>query len=187
MDGPAVQVMMLWTGPKHSGKSTAAAQLAEQATTEGFSVAGILAPAIYRRGRLIGFDGVNLATGRRRPLTRRVERGRGHVGPFAFTADGLGFGNAALTSPAARAAALVIVDEFGPLELRGDGWRTAADQLISSFRGVLLLVVREALVDDVLRLYARCRPEPIRATEPAAATRMLRLLRRQRARAAGHG
>ena len=110
------------------------------------------------------------------PLARRVESGAGHVGPFAFTADGPAFGNAALTSPAARTAALVIVDEFGPLELRGDGWRTAADQLISSFRGVLLLVVREALADDVLQLYARCRPDPIRATELGAIARTLRLV-----------
>lgn len=177
-DGPAVRVV-LWIGRKHSGKTTAAAKLVEQATAEGFVVAGLLAPAIYGDGCLLGFDGVDIATGRRLPLVRRLESSAGHVSPFAFTADGLSFGNAALACSAARAAALVIVDEFGPLEFRGDGWRTAVDQLVLSCRGVLLLVVREALASDVLQLYGRCRPEPIWATEWDAITRMLEILRQQ--------
>ena len=48
--------LVLWTGKKHSGKTTAAARLAQTARAEGFAVAGSLAPSTYRNGRLIGYD-----------------------------------------------------------------------------------------------------------------------------------
>ena len=165
MDRPLANVV-LWIGPKHSGKSTAAARLVERATAEGFPVAGILAPAVYHGGALAGFDAVNVVTGLRRPLARRAEQTQCDVGPFAFETEGLRLGSAALAPVAARSAALVIVDEFGPLELRGRGWRSAVDRLTSEFQGVLLLVVRDELARDVVRLYARWRPERIPAVGP---------------------
>jgi signal recognition particle GTPase len=36
---------LLWFGAKHSGKTTAAAKLAQRACAEGFTVAGLLAPS----------------------------------------------------------------------------------------------------------------------------------------------
>ena len=54
--------LVLWTGPKHSGKSSALGQLIARSVAEGISVAGILAPSIYQRGRLVGFDVVDVVT-----------------------------------------------------------------------------------------------------------------------------
>jgi len=45
--------LILWRGARHSGKTTAAGKLAEQARDEGFRVAGLLAPSIYVNGRLV--------------------------------------------------------------------------------------------------------------------------------------
>jgi nucleoside-triphosphatase len=175
MDPPEVN-LVLWVGPKHSGKSTAVGRLIDRVVAEGFSVAGILAPAIYRDGILAGFDVVDVATGVRMPLARRTQKRSGDIGRFAFCPGGLRFGNAALRSIRALAAALVVVDEFGPLELRGKGWRGAVDRLISDFPGTLLVVVREELADDVAGVYAQCGPKQVSAAEPGTIDLLLRML-----------
>jgi nucleoside-triphosphatase len=144
---------ILWTGPKHSGKTTAAGDLARQARREGRGVAGLLAPAVHESGRLAGFDAIDLRTGERvSPASRRAESG-GCEG-LRFTAEGRKLGKAALSVSAAGRADLVIVDEFGPLELRGQGWRKDVDLLLAGTDSVVLLVVREELVEQVERLYA---------------------------------
>ncbi|HUU09885.1 MAG TPA: nucleoside-triphosphatase [Phycisphaerae bacterium] len=175
MDSPPAKVV-LWVGPKHSGKTTALARLVEAATGRGFAVAGLLAPAIYRDDLLAGFDAVDVATGRSRPLARWVEGGEGDAGRFTFHPDGLDFGRAALGADAVRSAALVVVDEFGPLELRGAGWRVAVDGLLAISTGTVLLVVREELSDDVARLYARWAPQRVAAGDAQAIDRVLKLL-----------
>jgi nucleoside-triphosphatase THEP1 len=114
--------LILWVGEKHSGKTTAAASLARAAREEGFNVAGLLAPSLYRNGRLTGFDALDLRNEKRTALARR-QTNPDKTGPFALATDGLKFGNAALSAEATTSADLIIVDEFGPLELNGQGWR----------------------------------------------------------------
>ena len=95
MDWPLTRVV-LWTGSGHSGKTSSAALLAEKAAGDGFSVAGILTPAVYREDILAGYDAIDIKTGSRLPLLRRVEGEHADVGPFAFSDEGLQLGGAAL-------------------------------------------------------------------------------------------
>jgi len=176
MKRPVAKVV-LWYGPKHSGKSTAAMRLVERATAEGFSVAGISAPAVFRDSILAGYDVVDLATGLRTALARLADRDSAETGRFAFEEEGWRLGIAALAPTATAAAALVMVDEFGPLELRGRGWRSAVDKLTPAFGGILLLVVRAELTEEVTRLYARWDLERIPACAPDAVDQMIQVLR----------
>ena len=108
--------LILWRGRKHSGKTTAAGKLARRVRLEGFSVAGLLAPAIYKDKQLVGFGAVDLGQAERIALaSQRVPANKKEK--LVFTEAGLKLGKAALSLPAVRAAELVIVDEFGPLEL----------------------------------------------------------------------
>jgi nucleoside-triphosphatase THEP1 len=145
--------IVLWTGPQHSGKTTAARRLVREATSRGRSVAGIIAPSIWQDGVLTGFDLIDLATNQREPLARRDQPGCETTGKFGFAAEGLELGRRALASGAAMAADLVLVDEFGPLELKGGGWRDDVDRLARQASGVLVLVVRSGLTEDVGNLY----------------------------------
>jgi len=164
--------LILWTGPKHSGKSTAATELARRAAAAGFTVAGILAPSVPD-----GYDLLDLRTGARTPLARRRRDGDEKIGRFAFSRAALDAGAEALG--AATDADLAIVDEFGPLELAGAGWRPAVDGLIRSARGTVLLVVREGLLATVGRLWGDGEVVAIDALAPGAADRVLGLLQRR--------
>jgi nucleoside-triphosphatase THEP1 len=145
--------LVIWTGDKHSGKTTAAGKLAQTTRGQGFNVAGILAPSLYRNGVLFGFDVYDLRTNARAVLARR-SGSDGQTGPFVFLSDGLELGCNALSLNAASSADIVIVDEFGPLEINGDGWRKNVDLLVRSSEALIFLVVRQQLVQQVQSLYA---------------------------------
>ena len=171
--------LILWVGEKHSGKTTSAANLARTARDEGFNVAGLLAPSLYCDGRLIGFDALDLGNEKRTPLARR-QTNPGKSGRFALVTHGLKLGNTALSAEATKSADLVIVDEFGPLELNGHGWRKNVDSLLASSDAVILLVVRLELADEVRRLYADASCRKLAATEPSSIDDGLTMLKDRR-------
>jgi nucleoside-triphosphatase len=47
---------------------------------------------------------------------------------------------------------LIILDEFGPLELRGQGFRRAFDILLQHYTGIILIAVRASLLPEILKL-----------------------------------
>ncbi len=176
MNGPKPR-LLLWTGPKHSGKSSAARRLVDAAAADGIAVAGILAPALYRNELLVGFDLVDIVTNSRQSLARRTGQPAADVGPFAFRPEAIRDGHLALHPDVANAADLVVVDEYGPFELRCGGWRRSVDQLLRVLRGTLLLVVRNELAGQVAQLYAPWHPQRISATSSDAIDRALRVIR----------
>jgi nucleoside-triphosphatase THEP1 len=171
--------LILWVGEKHCGKTTSAANFARAARDEGFNVAGLLAPSLYRDGRLIGFDALDLRNEKRAPLAG-LQSNPGESGRFAFATDGLKLGNAALSEEATKSADLIIVDEFGPLELNGDGWRKDVDSLLASSDAVILLVVRRELAGEVRQLYADTPYRELAATEPGSIDYGLTVLKDRR-------
>ena len=171
--------LILWVGEKHCGKTTSAASLARTARDEGFRVAGLLAPSLYSNGRLIGFDALDLRSEKRAPLAR-LRSNPGEGGRFAFIPDGLKLGDAALSAEATKSADLIIVDEFGPLELNGDGWRKNVDSLLASSDAVILLVVRRELAGVVRQLYTGDHCRELAATEQNSINEVLTVLKDRR-------
>ena len=168
--------LILWTGQKHSGKTTMAANLARVAVRGGFEVAGLLAISVYLGGRLVGFDGFDLCSKSRAPLLRRgLDAGKPDT--FAFVTEGLKLGAAALSPIATESADLIIVDEFGPFELNHQGWRTSVDALLTSSDATMLLVVRQQLAGQVQRLYASIPSCVLAAAHPQSVNKVIRMLR----------
>lgn len=176
-DGRAV---VLWTGERYSGKTTSVGNLVRAVRREGYDVAGLLARSVYQDEKLIGFDGVDLSSGAEAPLARRGA-GASDIGQFTFLDEGLQLGRAALSGPGEGSADLVIVDEFGPLELDGKGWRNNVDSLLAAGRAVVLLVVRRELVGRVQQLYSDLGVEVLDAGEPQSVDKVVCLLRDRRA------
>jgi nucleoside-triphosphatase THEP1 len=177
--------LVLWTGKKHSGKTTGAARLVRAVRAKGYVVGGLVAPAVYRDGALIGFDAVDLRSGQRAALAR--DNGKGSTaGRFEFLAEGLRLGNASLSPAATASADLVVVDEFGPLELNQQGWRRSVDLLAQSSEAIILLVVREELADEVERLYGDIESVRLCTDDPEAVRTAISILEGRREHARQH-
>jgi len=169
--------LILWTGPKHSGKTTSAADLAKKVKSKGFRVAGLLAPSIYTNGQLTGFDAVNIKTGDQIKLTEKKQTiGSTSVGGFTFSKTGLKFGSNALDAKLIKSADLIIVDEFGPLELNGNGWRKNVDSILSGTNALLVLVVRDQITDKVKKLYKALTCIQLDAVKPNSITKVIEIL-----------
>lgn len=171
--------LVLWTGRKHSGKTTRALDLVEKARQAGFNVAGLLAPSLYRNGQLTGFDAFDLRHKSRTPLSRYNDEGA-ETGLFLFNSEGLELGQHALSEAATKYADLVIVDEFGPLELDGRMWRKDVDLLLSYSNSVILLIVRQELVEAVHNLYSDVPCQEFAANEPESVDKVINLLKNYR-------
>ena len=174
MPRPPSPVLVLWTGPKHSGKTTALTELARRARRGRIPLTGILAPSVYRDHRLLRFDLVDAGTGQRCLLARRGTEGDEQVGQFALTADGLAFGRTVLAQ-SARSTGLCLVDEFGPLELAGRGWRQSVDSLLDRTSALVVMVVRQELVERVAELYRRRCPQILPCSHVGALDRVINL------------
>ncbi|MHC4440461.1 MAG: nucleoside-triphosphatase, partial [Planctomycetota bacterium] len=116
-------------------------------------------------------DVIDLRNENRIPLAIRK------AGRFTFFAEGLEFGNAALSTTATKPADLVIVDEFGPLELSGQGWRKNVDSLITSSNALILLVVRHELADEVQLTYSDYSRRNFSANESESINEVIEMLR----------
>jgi nucleoside-triphosphatase THEP1 len=72
------------------------------------------------------------------------------VGRYRLSPEALRLGEKAIL--AHRGADVIFVDEFGPLEMSGGGYRTAFDEVIRSPVAVVA-VVRRDILPAFLRLY----------------------------------
>lgn len=139
-------------GAQGSGKSTLAADLAQALRERGVKVGGVSAPGLWAAGERDGFDVRDLAGGNSVPLCRKSGPDSWtSQGPFRFSPQGLELGRKALAA-AAAAADVIIVDEVGPLELRGEGWAPELDVLARRGKP-MAWVVRESLVQEVCRAW----------------------------------
>jgi nucleoside-triphosphatase len=162
----------LWVGDKHSGKTTAVAELAECVRQQGYNVGGILAPSIYKDGWLVGFDIIDINNNIRIPLAVRDEK-RADIGPFRYSHSGVELGRSALSIDENQASQMVIVDEYGPWELEGKGWREEVDCLLKESNLLTLLVVRRELAQKVREMYADYIDVFLEALEPDSIEIML--------------
>lgn len=138
------------TGPGDGGKTETATAVADRLKGLGLPVAGFVQPGEFADGRKVGFRVRDIATGEETALATEVERGRGDFGTrFQFSDAGFRLGRASLSH--AAEAAVVIIDELGPVELRGQGHMPAVREALAApgLSGAVI-VVRRSLVPSLI-------------------------------------
>jgi nucleoside-triphosphatase len=138
------------TGPPGGGKTDVVAAAAGQLQNEGVLVFGFVQPGILDDGEKVGFRLRDVATGAEAVLATLGERRAGEFGTrYRFTDEGFRLGSRALSRVVPGSVA--IVDELGPVELRGQGHMPAVRKALAApgLRGAII-VVRRALVPSLL-------------------------------------
>ena len=139
--------MILLSADQHQGKTSLILDVVSLVQARGLCCAGIACPGLWADQRRCGFDLLELDTGRRSVLSRRIPGLRPI--PYMFDAAGLKQGLAAMAPKRCEFAHLVVVDEVGPLELAGGGWARCLPPLLSLTGPVQVWVVRRSLVQAV--------------------------------------
>ena len=136
--------VFLLKGPVHSGKTTALKEFCMGRLKTG----GVLSPVI--NGKRHFFDIETKETFVMEAISS--ESNIIQTGKFVFSEAAFNRANNIIQSCISRKFELIVIDEIGPLELRGKGFAETLQHLLSlSLPNTnLLLVVRENIVDDVI-------------------------------------
>jgi nucleoside-triphosphatase THEP1 len=157
--------ILLWIGKRHAGKTTALGHfLFSPSFPHDVKLGGFLARSSYDEGKLRGFELEDVQSHDCVPLvvrTSELELGGGvegeRVGPFTLLSSGFSVGKEILrkaVEEGTESSILIVVDEYGPLELTGRGWGPSVNEIIQTFGSrtspsAVILVVREELASRV--------------------------------------
>ena len=143
---------LLVVGEPGSGKTSWCREYIDWRRKSGSSIGGILSPAIEKQGQRVGSNALDLLTGQEVPFARlsryrSFKRGE-KIGDYTISRDGILFACGAIKGAVESRCDLVVIDEVGPLELRGKGLMPAVELALASAVNVLLVVrssLKEAL------------------------------------------
>jgi nucleoside-triphosphatase len=134
---------ILLTGRPGLGKTTVCSRVVEIARERGLTCCGLLTHQSRRGKETASLIVEDLSTGERRVLAKKrgsTDGGEGVIScSFIFDRDSIEFGKRALE----KDGDLLVIDEVGNLEIRGEGFTNAMDAFSS--RGNSILVVRSEL------------------------------------------
>ena len=135
------------------GKTAWLVRLTGLLKEKGIKAGGILALRIMEEGRTTGYDINDISSDIRTPFLRHT--GDASMGVERFTVDEAGYkaGLRALDSAANHHSEVIIIDEVGPLELRGQGWHDRLNDLLQLPGAILILAVRKSLTQTVTDNY----------------------------------
>lgn len=147
---------LLVVGKPRSGKTSWCRQYIDQQRKSGASVGGILSLAIDQQGRRVGFNVIDLLTGKEVPFARlshyKSFKGGEKIGDYTLSRRGMSFACSAIKRAVESKCDLVVIDEVGPLELCGKGLMTAVELALASPVNVLI-VVRSSLKEALRRRF----------------------------------
>ncbi len=137
------------TGTIGEGKTAWLAKLAGLLKDKGVRVGGILALRIVEEDRTTGYDVSDISTGVRTPFLRHT--GSEDMGVERFTVYDAGYdaGKSVLHPENNHNKDVIIIDEAGPLELRGLGWSDRLAWLLNENSAILIIAVRKSLTEAV--------------------------------------
>jgi len=141
------------TGEVGEGKTTFLLRLTEMLKEKGIRVGGLLAPRITEGTITTGYDIIDIGSGIREPFLRLTNREITGVERFTQMEQGFRAGLDALDPQNNGDSDLMVIDEAGPLELRGEGWSERISGLLNVNQWQIILVVRKSLVEEMIRKF----------------------------------
>ena len=137
----------LLVGDRNSGKSALVHGAAKRLN---FSCGGVISIPVTVDGKKVGTDALNIMTGKTATLAREGNSDGIKVGRYMLNEEGLKHGINAIYDAAGKCK-LVVIDEFGPLEMGGGGMAEATDYALG--KNNVLIVIRRKLKDEFLEKY----------------------------------
>ncbi len=147
---PHVPLLVVVTGRPGAGKTSAICAAAATLARRGVPVAGFVQIPVWEAAGKSGYLVRDVASGEERTLAVKVGDGHGQHGtPFRFEPAGFAFARAAVERVVA--GTILVLDELGPVELRGGGHMPSVRRALArpALAGVLV-TVRPALIPTFL-------------------------------------
>jgi nucleoside-triphosphatase THEP1 len=145
------QVVII-TGEVHEGKTTFTQQIVNELINEKVRVAGFLATAINENMERTGFNLYDIETKESIELcSGNKDKSRPRSGKYYFNPEAFSKGNKILSPENLSGKQLIVIDEIGPLELKGGGWSNAIDNISRNLTIPQLWVARKGIIIQITR------------------------------------
>ena len=139
------------TGTQGSGKTNFLAELIKYLKKESVSVGGFIAHGFWKDNIRDKFELEDIQTGDRIILSQiEPVEGWEKFRRFYFNPEGFVFGGKLLSPERLINTDLIIIDEIGPFELLGNGWRKAINQLLNETSTPMIWVCRESILKELV-------------------------------------
>jgi nucleoside-triphosphatase THEP1 len=144
--------LIIITGEIQQGKTTYLANIVTSLREKGFRMNGIIARGVHDANGRIGYDLEDINTGEKHIYIRNVYTpGWFRYGKYYFSPEGLEFGKYILQNITEENTDLIVIDEIGPVEIKGRGWADDIERLVSTSQIPQLWVVRRSLLKRAIR------------------------------------
>jgi nucleoside-triphosphatase THEP1 len=145
------QVIII-TGEIHQGKTTFAQKIVADLHEQKIRIAGFFSIGLDENGMRTGFNLIDIESSKQIELcSDKKNEKRLKLGRYFFNPDAISFGNKILESNNIVDKQLIVIDEVGHLELNGQGWSNAIENIIRSNTVPQLWIVRKSLVQKSTR------------------------------------
>jgi len=155
------QKIIIITGNKGSGKTTMAYKYIDSLKKRGVNIGGVITKSetTKRYEKKLSYSVVDIQTNVSKELltSNRSSLNTIKVGRFSMNQEALIWATEKIES-ASKICSAVMIDELGPAELKGLGYSGIAKELINRYKGLIILVVRIEILEQV-RSYFNCDPE----------------------------
>lgn len=142
--------LLIITGNKGSGKTTALTQIIHYLKSRNLKLSGFIAPGYWKNNERNSFELQSAESGNKILYCSREQKDSWvEVKPFFIDPEALRFGHELLSINSVRLADVVIIDELGPFELQGKGWSQAVKNIIENINTPMIWVVRERLIQTI--------------------------------------
>ena len=144
--------VIILTGNVQEGKTGFLVRLIKELKKDGIKMGGFIARGIHENDQRIGYDLESIADGSSMIFIRnKVTAGWFRHGKYHFNPAGEAFGNKILQNLPEQGLDLVIIDEIGPIEVKGLGWAGEVGKMVEKKWPLQLWVVRRQLLKRVSR------------------------------------
>jgi nucleoside-triphosphatase THEP1 len=145
------QVVII-TGEIRQGKTTFTQSIIADLIEQKIRISGFLSLGINENGTRTGYNLFDIESSEQAELCSTIkDESRINYGQYYFNSDAILKGKRILNSENLSDKQLIVIDEIGPLELTGNGWSIAIENLTRSIATPHLWVVRKSIVKKIAR------------------------------------
>ena len=147
--------VFILTGAPGVGKTTVLLKTGEVLKANGVSVGGMVSREARQDGVRVGFEILDLATGKKGWLAHVKQTSGPQVGKYRVNLDDLQIIGARSIIEACEKCDVVAIDEIGPMELFSSKFKEAVELAMESKKPVLAVVHAKATNDLIIKAKSR--------------------------------
>jgi len=153
------QKIIIITGNIGQGKTTLLKEIVDLLKQKEIRTGGIISPRIFNDNILIGYNLIDAGNNDQTLFSRTSgDESMIRAGKYYFYNEGFEFGKRALAIENNKESQVIVIDEVGFLELDNKGWAFCLNTLIRHPDKSIILVVRNSLVDNVIKKWSISEP-----------------------------